>query len=621
MYGHLKSATFRKEMITQRLASRAAELWGVENPAGIDPLVRLLLDVVAFEIEDLASETQRQHGASLRDIAQSLIPGPWLMPRPDHAVMRAEPLALRDTLGSEDQFYIPIREKNASGIETVTDLYFSPLARTNLVAAKVAFLWNGQELLQQSERGEWYPVTGTSGHLPDQNDIWIALDIHPELLQIDELQVYLEMPADSEPLLQLRSRIEWQDHKGQALVASPFLPEGAMGETDRYDGRTFAQIRPQVSILEDIAAVYRHRILTLRGANGPFGIARTTVPEPVKPLFSAVDPELLMEKRLWLRLSFPPAMGADILRKTRLYTNCFPILCRKLHQKRQRVQGDPAIIPLQFPGNERLMAVESVVDENGNPLAPHSPGIPDRAEKSYFLHRGHLERFDRTTAGDMITKMLRLLREEANIFAVHGQEIMLKLINNLKNDLEAIQKHLGNEGMSKIRNRYYLILKGNTPQVEVSYWTVSDLESKRRLKRGDSLLQYKQISIKPGSARLQTDLIPGSSASENEEVVQALRYALLTRERISSRQDIRQFVFRHLGKWISKVDIRNAVAISSDRKRGLVRMLEVVLTPVQNAPLNTDQWSFLLSGLTESLNRRSVSSLEYKIVLKPEATI
>ena len=71
MQHEMETAFVRKEVIAERLAQRAAELWGQEHPESIDPIVQLLIDVIAYELARLGSEVAVSDGKLLENLAKS----------------------------------------------------------------------------------------------------------------------------------------------------------------------------------------------------------------------------------------------------------------------------------------------------------------------------------------------------------------------------------------------------------------------------------------------------------------------------------------------------------------------------------------------------------------------
>jgi hypothetical protein len=76
------------------------------------------------------------------------------------------------------------------------------------------------------------------------------------------------------------------------------------------------------------------------------------------------------------------------------------------------------------------------------------------------------------------------------------------------------------------------------------------------------------------------------------------------------------FIKNALAGFIADVEVRNGVAISSSPKKGLVRTTDIFLTAAQGSGLSQESWQTMLLGLEESLNQRSVHSVEYRLILR-----
>lgn len=93
--------------IKERVLDYAMSLWEIDDARLIDPVVDLLLDVVAYEFYKLHQEIEKSDAQILNRLARILIPQIWSLPFPAHGLLTVHPQFGDNfaVLGTEDQFY------------------------------------------------------------------------------------------------------------------------------------------------------------------------------------------------------------------------------------------------------------------------------------------------------------------------------------------------------------------------------------------------------------------------------------------------------------------------------------------------------------------------------------
>jgi hypothetical protein len=619
MQNELNATFVRKELIAERLVQRASELWGAEHPDYIDPIVKLMVDVLAYELARLGTEMATSDGKVLENLANILVPGTWRLPQPAHAVLSAQPLELKAVLGISNQLYVPIKDKAVTGEETITDLFFSPLQTVALVKGKVAFTVVQQTICQVMENGQSIRTTSSLAARPSFNGLWLGLDLADGIAELDTLDIYLQLPDSALPMEPLLALSQWCLDTGEALTAKPYALEEAYGAEDAYDGQSFALLYPEHAVLADIAGSYRYKFFSLAATGGrAIPVRKQRYPPSLEEVFSAGNLEVLEKPLFWVKIELPAAFNMQVVAQTQFSLNCFPIVAKRQHYIQQRLHAGLNIVPLKLPESGAMFYVQSVMDEQGRQLRKRQFNAT-ATTGTYLQHQGDLERLDRMTAEGYLGKMVRLVQEESGVFSAYGQELMLKQINNLRNDLEAIRKQLGAVAQAAVQERHYLLVEpfADSKTLEITYWSTEQRSFKQFLYPGMTLLPYKQVTVQPGSARLKSSLTAGKASPQSDDKIRAMRYGFLTRNRIVSKQDVRQFVLHALAGYISDVEVRNGVAISEDPKKGLVRTVELLLRPEPTVLMSAEDWGNLLGSLQENLNTRSVHTAIYRLNLLP----
>ena len=112
---------------------------------------------------------------------------------------------------------------------------------------------------------------------------------------------------------------------------------------------------------------------------------------------------------------------------------------------------------------------------------------------------------------------------------------------------------------------------------------------------------------------LRTCMQGGTTHDGEQELINSLRYGLLSRERIISKEDIKSYLLHKLGKYVESVEVGNGVAISPDSKKGLIRVTEIKIKLGQFDKDEIPNLEELAHYLEKDLTERSVCNSNYKI--------
>jgi hypothetical protein len=618
MHHDSEPAFVRKEQIAERLIRRAAELWGVEHPESIDPIVRLMVDAMAFELARLGTEMTHSDGKLLENLAKIIAPSAMTLPIPAHALASAMPLEPKAELNSNSQFFVPIKEKAVNGEETVADFFLSPLQNTPLIKGKVAMLITQNSIIHVEEGENQSRKTISRQPYPGFHGLWLGIDLADEINSLECLEIYVHLPQEALHLAPLLAYLRWTSAGNENLCSSPYQLHGKQLQEASPEFQHFASIVPEQVILADIAHAYRNRLFKLEPANGTsIQVAKTKWPAALEGQFTTQGLESFTKPLLWFSVEFPPAIAVESIEQVYFGINYFPVIAVKHHQFQHRLHQGENIVPLRLPEAGALFYVHEVEDDQGRTIKPRNFNLIGKKEGYYLLHQGELERFDKTTAESHLSNLVRLVQEESSIFVAFGQDLMLKHLTNLRNALEVIRQQIGTISNAIPKVKHYLLVEPfmGSKFLEVDYWTTEQRNFGSYLRPGMQLSPYKQVMVQPGTVRLCSAVVQGRNRLHQDDKLAALRYGMLTRDRIVSKADVVLFIKNALAGLIVDVEVRNGVAISSSPKKGLVRTTDIFLTAAQGSGLSQESWQTMLLGLEESLNQRSVHSVEYRLIL------
>jgi hypothetical protein len=124
------------------------------------------------------------------------------------------------------------------------------------------------------------------------------------------------------------------------------------------------------------------------------------------------------------------------------------------------------------------------------------------------------------------------------------------------------------------------------------------------------------VRVKQDSIALLTSSTGGKNRLRPEERLNAFRYGIMTRDRIITKEDIRNFCIYELGNRIQKVNIERGFEVSGSSKEAFTRTINVILIPYETEALESKEWQVLCEQLQSKLRARSGMSNDYRIVLQ-----
>ena len=146
----------------------------------------------------------------------------------------------------------------------------------------------------------------------------------------------------------------------------------------------------------------------------------------------------------------------------------------------------------------------------------------------------------------------------------------------------------------------------------MSYWT-TDAEVANGLDSRTVVYQAENEKFSASGLLFQTTTKQGNAHDSERDMINRLRYGLLSKDRIVTREDIKSFVLCSLGKLVKSVDIRDGTAISNNVRRGIIRTTEVRIELSGASKEEKVDLPAMTSFLEDELSKRSINKTPYKI--------
>lgn len=618
-----------KEVIKNRMLKHALIYWGIKNTEDLDPAVKLILEALSSELYNLGNEIKDTQVRILEKIANLLAPDFLTSPNPAHAILHAAPVEPTELLTPTTHFFAQrkISSKGNEVLDTDLDIFFTAVDSVLLFDAQITSIVTGGNLFTYDTSFNKQLTLRSKGRLTENNTLWLGLRVNPKIEDIQNLFFCFDWRNLESKLAhriyQLLPLTKWYIGDKEIKTtpgiryAVPQKEEGAQNNADNYEN-IFLEYDLLSLMEKDIKHYYHQKFITISDAHSTkMDEGRETYPASFKNVFADNDLQKLNEKLVWIKIVFPAAMEQEFLNEIFIYPNAFPVANRQVNDLKYRLKGGSNIIPLKTGDFDQFLSVKSLSDEmHQYKSVPYRKGEEEQSG-TYTLRKGGVERFDVRNARELISYLLELLRSESAAFSAYGYDFIATTLKEMNQKISLMEQKTKGYINNAAEVPNYIIVKpfeGND-MMYAEYWTTL-AEVANNLRAGAKLQLGKGVKVKGDTLSLMTTTIGGKNRLRPEERLNAFRYGMMTRNRIITKEDIRNFCYFELGDRISKVEVERGFEMSANSKEAFRRTIDVVLTPFHSDALKSDEWNVLCEQLKSKLGTRSGMSNDYRIVLR-----
>ncbi|WP_345954271.1 hypothetical protein [Mucilaginibacter sp. PAMB04168] len=605
-----------KEDIRARILRNAMDYWGTNNVNDMDPMVKLLIEALSTELFNISNDVKNLEDRILHKISRILASDYLTSALPAHAVLKAQPVELKESLAVNNHFFYrqPAVKENGKPSDEQADAFFSPVGQMDLYNATVKYACSGHHLYEYDEhmhKNTALPHVGSG--FTDSQSLWIGIECAPGLTNINQLALFIEWPdyAANEDFYKLLSVVQCYLN-GEELNSQSGI--NYIDDQLLQNKPIFYEQNTINLIVRDIKEFYANRFITLTDDKlQDITPVREILPNELTALFNPADINRL-KPCVWIKLRFPAAIRPDIIDELQVSINCFPVINRRLHEKKYRLRELNNVIPIKPDHKDYFLSIKEVFDDRQTYYAeiPYAQAGTGN-DGSYSIRHGGAERFDSRNAQQLIEYLFELLRDEKAAFASYGTDYMAGVLRTLEQNLSLIERKSQNsDHSSELLN--YLVIKPakQASMLYLNYWTTL-AGAANHIRRGAKLQQFEMYKVKPDSVRLMTSTVGGRDSLGATERIQAYKYGLTTKDRIVTQADLISFCYYDLGNKITDVQIKKGLAVSSNPKEGFQKTIDIYLKPEPTLQLSTQDWDTLITLLASKLDSRSVMNSTYRI--------
>jgi len=597
---------YYKEVIKSRMYKSAAAIWGVRNIDNFDPVLKLMVESLASEINKLSNEMNNMEARLLERLAGTLTPDIYLSVRPAHLILHAKPLEEQAHVSKTSTFQYKTKESKLFN--------FTPAGDFRLINGEICSLICGGICYRMDNRNSKEIKARSIGRSEKLNDnLWIGLRIQPSVTGIKNLSFYFDLPniEKRNEMLNLLPYSRWElDGKRLSILPGIYRVPGTNVNyfpLSGYDVSTLSD--------ESILNHYNHRFITVKDEIINRKENYRILPDELTDLFPNIHADEAPEPLLWLKITLPPGFENYILEDFFVSINAFPVINRKYYAKSARTNPLVSVFRFETDENEYFLSIEHVSDSKGRRYIP----LPNQSDDNkgdygtYILKRGGIERFDSRNAKEFLSNLVDLLREENSSFAMYGKGFVDEIVKKIDEEIGTIELkmksvHTDRDIMS------YMVIDTNEigENVYVDYW-ITNCESANGIKAGS-------FPAEIGSSLMAADslitLTQSYGGKQRRDLTSDMyKYALTGKNSIYTQQDIINFCYAQFGDRIISASVTKGIRVSPRPKEGLIRSIDVHVTLREERGRNVSSRQDVEDRLLSLLKQHSPEMYQYSVFI------
>lgn len=585
-----------KEAIRNRILSYTNQIWGTKKIERLDTLIQILIDELVNELYLVQNRLYDIEFTIQNNISRGLTEEKHIAVRPAHTVLQVTPGLPTIELSKDDPF--TLSEAPVGFISKEADAFtFHSLINVRLFNLKVDYLFHYRQLYAIDAHCGKQLITSTAKQ-SSHNSVWLGIAADSAIDNLKDLSFFVDFPKLSEidELFDVLCNTEcWIGGKQINLTQGI---QGAFRET--------------LSTREkNILKLYHNHYLFIDEVITLNDIQKEKLPVELEEI---IHSEKIGELKpmYWIKLVFNPAFTAEHLMDMIVAVNTFPVLNQKLEKTTIIRDNFSKMVPLEAGIGEKFLTVEYARDDRGQELVG-TTSVDRILTGSYYLKTLSLIFSEEFSLKDFIRLLLDRLEEERTAFVNFDKEKITSLLTSL------LETNLMNKVKSEIKReevaRILIEPHEKVTHVNVGYWLTYG-ELLNGIRAGKTFLPDKNSQLDGYLAISLCDIHGAKEFTDVQELITIDRFVFNSRDQVITEYDIVSFCYSELGKAVEKVEFKLTQCVSIKSYEGVVRVLEISLTPSSHLLPAFDKGT--LKSLITRLKERSPNDYNYRIKIVNE---
>lgn len=612
-----------KEKIKDRILRRAAQTWGYtdsELETSFDPIVALLLEACASELEKISSELNNSRSRIIERLLEIMSPEINTGIVPARSIIHLEPIENNYTVSVEHQFrskkviqniYDPLQP-------IVKDIYFGTTLPFILSKAKLEYIAFGNSLYSLKRIIHKDPITKENRFLKN-GSLWLGINCPEGIDKIEKLMFFTDVRSSQREIFyNYLKQAKFYINDQEIPYKEGFNVENYTIDIDAVVNKNYNKINQLYSDVNDFYSdKFFHFTKDIIIKDEVF-----KVPDELINIFG--DKVASMNEAgniIWLQVQFPEVVINETFENVMFYINAIPVINKRLLTQNQTIGSFINYIPLS--SDDIFLDLDSINDSRGYQyhIKEFSEGNLDIGDAT-LRHTG-VTRFDERNASELIQYLIELLKDESASFTVIGGDFIDGTIKEINKSIATLEQHIKEKKFTKSNFPYAIIrpkstaVKNDNDFFTVSYWVTNGDEA-NDLKVGTHLDCIGTSDFKQDTIMFINTTVGGKSRMDTKSKIDSYREALLTRGRIVTFADIKTFCQNHFKFTIKGIEIKKGTKIDSSTNKGFVRTIDIILERnlATEYQISDFEWQYLCDNMLYKLDKYSSNIYPYRLIIK-----
>ncbi len=565
-----------REQIKDRMVRLAATHWQVpenEIEANFDPLIILLFDAVAAELEAVGYEIRDIQNNLLHEMAALMLPESLLGARPASCVLMAQPSDTTAILKSDTSFSTLAQIQNPGEPVHEAELNFTPVGEVKLFSVQPGFIRIGHKVYKYLPEGRKLQVHDEQAGNDLVNEIHFTLHGRDIPADLSGLQVFFDLRGHSEAnafyfaLQNGALEINGIDTDFTRGYYKNNQYQTGLQEAFQDEGDYFRKVQ------KEIAAWYADQFITL-AESGTRGLQQSS--PIVENLPAKLTQEILDSQPLFCTLRLGRHFRMEVLDRLQMGVNAFPAVNRKPEKIFYKTDKWINIIPL--PVNDNFLDIQSIEGLGGASYKIRSGNHENAVSENEAIIR--TARVGKSTSREIrntIKNLLETIRDESAYFSLTSNDFISSRLTEISRVLTRMEDQLQISKDEKPSFTYVMLRAVNAGEtIQVNYWTTAPKEA-AHVKAGMSFRPVQHTLTGTAGTYSLTSAMGGAETPGDYQRKQMLVRQLLSRGKIVSSEDVKLLCYELLGNRLKDMQVRKAMTIQAGRQAGIARVIEIVI--------------------------------------------
>ncbi len=604
--------SYSKDSIKDQMIRTAAREWDIaenEIDANFDPLVGLLMEACAAELEKIGHRINDSHHRMTEKLSEFLVPDAAGSALPSSAIATALPSGSKGQINHLSTFVL--ENKNAENIPKgkagPTEIFLAPVGEFTVLDCTTPYQLCGNAFYKLTPGKRRELLHAQPGQQSDT--ICLALQVAEECNNLEGLQIFI----------QIRSNVyqsAFYNALPQAVCAVgnnqiDFSIGYANG--DQFEVSPTTVIKSGYGYLEKIkrqvANAYQNQFISL--GKVPV-VAENDLPSYLQYLPEPIQQSLKKERLTYLLIKLPQFFPQEILDGINCQLNAFPVINIQLSQIQYKTQPWINIIPM--PAKGLFLDIESITSSAGNNY--HFRYTAERTqpeEGEAVLRKRGVGILSGAEIKETTENLMESIRDQQAYFSEVRNETIVGRLREILIILNRTINEMTGKG-EDLQAATYLMVRpvSEGDMLTIEYYSTYGTDGQVG-RVNDVIRSNKHTITRPGTEMLVSPLIGARDDLNPQEKTLVFKRQLLSRGSIVSAEDVKLLCAQIFGNRMAAVKVARDTVMSSKRNEGFKRAIAVQISLQNNHGLSMEEIDLLKKEVAFELASHATIGLPFEI--------